>query len=193
MSVWNWARSRLAGVWRHGNREKELDRELESHLELEAEAQQESGLPPEEARYAARRAFGNTMRVKEDVRAIWSLIWLERFAQDVKYGARVLRKNPGFTVIAILTLALGIGANTAIFSTIDVLMLEPLPFTSADQLVRVYSTKDGIPITGYAFPGGPSGPDALDFARNSRSFQKFLIYDTWRKNVSFGDSASEPE
>jgi len=187
MSVWNWARSRLAGVWRHGNREKELDRELESHLELEAE------VPPEEARYAARRAFGNTMRVKEDVRAIWSLIWLERFAQDVKYGARVLRKNPGFTVIAILTLALGIGANTAIFSTIDVLMLEPLPFTSADQLVRVYSTKDGIPITGYAFPGGPSGPDALDFARNSRSFQKFLIYDTWRKNVSFGDSASEPE
>src|SRR6202043_3200151 len=103
------------------------------------------------------------------------------------------RKNPGFTVIAILTLALGIGANTAIFSTIDVLMLEPLPFTSADQLVRVYSTKDGIPITGYAFPGGPSGPDALDFARNSRSFQKFLIYDTWRKNVSFGDSASQPE
>jgi predicted permease len=193
VSAWDWLRSRLAAISRRRSRDKELDRELESHLELEAEEQQESGLPPEEAHYAARRAFGNTTLVQEDVRETWNGIWLEGFARDVKYGARVLRKNPGFAVIAVLTLALGIGANTAIFSTIDALMLRPLPFTAADELVRIYSTKDGVPITGYAFPGGPSGPDARDFARNSRSFQKFVIYDTWRKNVSFGDSSPEPE
>ena len=131
--------------------------------------------------------------VKEDVRATWSLIWLERFAQDVKYGARLLRKNPGFTLIAVLTLALGIGANTAIFSAIDALMLRPLPFTAADQLVRINSTTDGVPITGFAYPGGPSLLDMRDFAQNSHSFQKMAVYDTWRKNVSFTDAEAEPE
>jgi predicted permease len=192
MRVWNWFRSRLAGVRRRRNREKELDRELESHLELEAEEQQESGVSSEEARYAARRAFGNTTLVQEDVRAIWSLVWLERFAQDVKYGARVLRKNPGFTVIAVLTLALGIGANTAIFSAIDTLMLRPLPFTAADQLVRIYSIQKGMFNT-FANPDGPSALDVRDFAQRSRSFQKMVAYDTWRKNVSFGESAGQPE
>ena len=77
MIVWNWLRSRLAGVWRHRNLGKELDRELESHLELEAEEQEESGLPPDDARSAARRAFGNTSLVQEDVHEIWNAIWLE--------------------------------------------------------------------------------------------------------------------
>jgi len=192
MSARNWIRSRFCGVVRRGHRAKELDRELESHLELEAEEQQESGLPAEEARYAARRAFGNTALVKEDVRAIWSLVWLERFGQDVKYGARLLRKNPGFAAVAILTLALGIGANTAIFSAIDALMLRPLPFTAADQLVRIYSIQKGVFNT-FANPDGPSALDVRDFAQRSRSFQKMVAYDTWRKNVSFGESAGQPE
>jgi len=193
MSEWNWIRSRIARLRVRQNREQDFHRELESHLELEAEEQQESGLSQEEAHYAARRAFGNTALVKEDVRAIWRLVWIERFFRDLQYGARVLRKNPGFTVIAVLTLALGIGANTAIFSAIDALMLQPLPFSAPDELVRIYSTKDGVPITGFANPGGPSGADIGDFAQNSHSFQKLVAYDTWRKNVSFGDSAGEPE
>jgi hypothetical protein len=93
MSVWNWLRSRVALASRRRNREKELDREIESHLELEAEEQRDSGLPLEEARSAARRAFGNTTLVQEDVRAIWSLVWLERFTRDLKYAARSLRKS----------------------------------------------------------------------------------------------------
>ena len=192
MSVWNSLRSWLSGVRRRRNREEELERELESHLELEAEEQQESGLPPEEARYAARRAFGNTTLVQEDVRAIWSLVWLERFVRDVKYAARSLRNSPGFAVIAILTLALGIGANTAIFSAIDALMLRPLPFTAADQLVRIYSIQKGMFNT-FANPDGPSALDVRDFAQRSRSFQKMVAYDTWSKNVSFGESAGQPE
>jgi putative ABC transport system permease protein len=87
---------------------------------------------------------------------------------------------------------LGIGANTAIFSAIDSLMLRPLPFTEADQLVRIYSTKNGVPIRGTSAAGGPSVLDMRDFAQNSHSFQKMVAYDVWRKNVSFGNSA-EPE
>jgi putative ABC transport system permease protein len=136
--------------------------------------------------------FGNTTLVQEDVHAIWSLGWLERFQRDLKYAARSLRKNPIFTLVAVLTLALGIGANTAIFSAIDSLMLRPLPFTEADQLVRIYSTKNGVPIRGTSAAGGPSVLDMRDFAQNSHSFQKMVAYDVWRKNVSFGNSA-EPE
>jgi predicted permease len=192
MSARNWLSSRLAAFRERRDREKDLDRELKAHLDLEAEEQQESGLSPEEARYAARRAFGNTTLVQEDVHEIWNLGWLERFQRDVKYAARSLRKNPVFTLAAVLTLALGIGANTAIFSTIDALMLRPLPFSAADQLVRIYSTKNGIPIRGTSAAGGPSVLDMRDFAQDSHSFQKMVAYDAWRKNVSFGNSA-EPE
>jgi hypothetical protein len=170
MNAWNWFRLRLTPLWRRRNRESDLDRELESHLQLEAEEQVDSGLSPEEARYAARRAFGNSTLVQEGVHAIWSLGWLERFGRDLKYAARSLRKNPLFTVVAVLTLALGIGANTAIFSTIDALMLRPLPFSAADQLVRIYSTKNGIPVRGTGAAGGPSALDMRDFAQSSHSF-----------------------
>ena len=194
MSVWHSLRSRLAAFRKRRDRdlERELNRELESHLELEAEEQRDSGLSPEEARYAAQRAFGNTTLVQEDVHAIWSLVWLERFQRDVKYAARSLRKNPLFTLVAVLTLALGIGANTAIFSTMDALMLRPLPFPAADELVRIYSTKNGVPIRGTGAAGGPSPLDMRDFALNSHSFQSMVAYDAWRKNVSFGNFA-EPE
>jgi predicted permease len=193
MSVRNWLRMRIAAaVGQRRNRDVELARELEAHLELEAEERRESGLPSQEARYAARRAFGNTTRVQEDVREIWSAIWLERFARDLQYAARSLRKSPGFAAVAILTLALGIGANTAIFSAIDALMLRPLPFTAAEQLVRIYSIQKGMFNT-FANPDGPSALDVRDFAQRSRSIQKMVAYDTWAKNVSFAESAGQPE
>ena len=193
MSLWHSLRLRLVALWQRPDREKELDRELESHLDLEAEEQLESGLSPQEARYAAQRTFGNTTLVREELHAIWQTIWLERLASHIKYAARSLRKNPGFTAIAVLTLALGIGANTAIFSAIDALMLRPLPFSSPDQLVRIYSTKNGTRIGGLASAGGPSPMDVRDFAQLNHSFQKIVTYDTWRKNVSFGSSGGEPE
>ncbi len=192
MSVQNWLRTLRTRSWQHRNREVELKREIEAHLELEAREQQASGVPPEEAHYAARRAFGNTALVQEDVRGVWNAIWLERFARDVKYAARSLRKSPGFAAVAILTLALGIGANSAIFSAINALMLQPLPFTAADQLVRIYSIQKGLFNT-FANPDGPSALDVRDFAQRSRSFQKMVAYDTWAKNVSFGESAGQPE
>ncbi len=179
--------------FRRNRREDELERELQSHLDLEAEAQQDAGLPAGAARHAARRAFGNPTSTLEDLRAIWSLTTLERFANDLKYAARSLWKSPGFTAVALVTLALGIGANTAIFSVIDALMFRPLPFTAAGQLVRLDATKNGVPIGGYSAYHGPSLLDLRDYARNSRSFAKIVSFDDWRKNVSFTGSDAAPE
>jgi hypothetical protein len=156
MSVWTNLISRIAGWRPRHHRLNDLDREIESHLEVEADEQQEAGLSLEKARDAARRVFGNTALVGEDVRAVWIASWLDALSRDVRYATRTLIRNPRFAVVAVLTLALGIGANTAIFTAIDALMFTPLPFPQSDQLVRLYATKNGI-----ASPrlGSPSPPD----------------------------------
>src|SRR5271156_844589 len=181
-------------VFRRRQMEDDLQREMQTHLELEAEEQRADGAPADDVRaqHAARRAFGNATLVSEDVRESWGLVWVEHFLRHLRYGLRSLRKSPGFTLVAVLTLALGIGADTAIFSAIDALMLRPLPFAEPDQLVRIYSIKNGAANT-FANPDGPSALDVRDFAERSHSFQSMVAYDTWRKNVSFGDSGSEPE
>jgi len=190
--VWRWINSRWPAIFRRRRMEDDLQRELQMHLELEAEEQCADGVGVEEAPHAARRALGNATLVSEDVRESWGLAWLEHFFRDLRYGTRSLRKSPGFTAVAVLTLALGIGANTAIFSAIDALVLRPLPFSDPDQLVRVYSIKNGATNT-FANPDGPSALDVRDFAQRSHSFQSMVAYDTWRKNVSFGDFGSEAE
>jgi predicted permease len=129
-------------------RNKDLDRELRDHLELDAEAKMDRGLDAEEARYAARRDFGNTTLVKEVTREMWAWSSLERFLQNVRYGLRVIRRNPGFAAVAILTLALGIGANTAVFSVVNTIFLKPLPFPESDRMFLVARTNNEI--------GGPN-------------------------------------
>jgi len=195
MSARNWLGSLLARIRAGRHRMQDLNRELELHLELEAEEQREAGVPAEESGYAARRALGNAALIAEDVRAVWSMGWWDGMARDLRYGARTFRKNPGFTTVAVLTLALGIGANTAIFSVVESVLLRPLPFTEANQLVRIYSTKDGVPLTpnGSGVSGGPSTMDMRDFAQNNHTFQQMAVYDTWRKNVSFAAREGEPQ
>jgi putative ABC transport system permease protein len=171
----------------------DFKKEIRTHLDIEAEEQQSAGVPEREARYRAQRAFGNATTVSEDVRRVSHWRGLEEFRQDIRFGARMLWKNPGFTIVAVLTLALGIGANTAIFSVIEGVMLRGLPFHAPEQLVRIYSTKNGVPIGGYGNPGGPSAMDLRDFAQSNHTFQQIVAYDHWRKNVSFGDRQVEPE
>lgn len=124
--------------WRIKKRNADLERELRSDLELEEEEQREGGISEEEAHYAALRAFGNPTLIREQTLAVWSWNWLESLARDLRFSLRTLRRTPGFTVIAILVMALGIGANVALFTVVRGVLLKPLPFHDPDRLVMLY-------------------------------------------------------
>ena len=126
--------------FRRNRREEDLNREIQSHLDLEAEEQRQAGVADDQAGFVARRAFGNQALIQEDVREAWGWTSLERLGRDLRYAVRMLRKTPGFTAVAVLSLALGIGANTAIFSLLNAVVLRMLPVPEAGQLVQLTYT-----------------------------------------------------
>jgi hypothetical protein len=140
--------------WRIKKRDAELERELCFDLELEEEEQRENGLPPEVAQYAARRSFGNATLIKEQTRETWGWMPLERSVQDIRYALRQLRRSPGFLLTVVLILALGIGANTAIFSVIDSVMFHAMPVENPKQLVLfTWTAQQGLKYEGESGDG----------------------------------------
>jgi predicted permease len=176
--------------WQFKKRDADLERELRSDLELEEEEQREGGISDEEARYAALRAFGNPTLIREQTLAIWSWSWLESIARDLRLSLRTLRRTPGFTVIAILVMALGIGANVALFTIVRGVLLKPLPFQDPDRLVMLYEA--GLHEDDTAGPNVVSGGMYDEWKKQNRSYSSLGLAKGIRVGLS-GSGGQPPE
>ena len=151
-------------------RDAEFDGEIQEHLRLLAERFEAQGMTKREAAAAARRQFGNTTLLQEDHRELQTFPWIGALWQDLRYAIRMLRKSPGFTIVAVLTLALGIGANTAMFSVIEGVVLAPLQYLNPDRLVMVWENNPRFPRAWVSYP------NFRDWQRGARSFQQMAAF-----------------
>ena len=162
--------------------DEERARELEAYLEAETDENIARGMSPEEARYAAHRKLGNTTLIREEIYHMNSLGWLETLWQDLRFAVRMLRKNPGFTAVAVLTLALGIGANTAMFTIVDGAFLKPLPVSDPSHFVSIGTQEAHGGYSGVSFP------DYLDLRAQCSSFSGAVAY---QREIRFVNSMDE--
>jgi predicted permease len=185
---------RLQMLFHRGRFQRELDQEMRLHVELRTEQQMAAGAGPEAAHRAALRRFGNTTRLREESQRAWGWEWLETSLQDVGYGLRSMLSTPAVTAIALLSLALGIGANTAIFSFLNAVMLRSLPVKAPQQLVKL-GVEDWNGITdSFACTELYSFPFYREFRRKNAVFSDTAAYFSMSNDVhGFVDQSSEPE
>ena len=164
----------------------ELKREIQTHLELETEERVADGMSEADARYAARRAFGSVTRTQEDVRAVWTRRWINEIVQGVRYGLRTLRKAPGFTTVAVLTLAIGIGATTAIFSVVNGILIKPLPFAQSDRLIALIHQAAGA--NQYEMAASPA--IYFTYRDNNQTFESVAL---WYSTTASVTGSGHPE
>src|SRR5437867_5065615 len=169
-------------MFRRKRTASDFSAEIEAHLQLETERLQEQGLSEEEAQAAARRAFGNATQAQERFYEFGRRLWWDHLWQDVRFGLRMLAKSPGFTAVAVLALALGIGANTAVFSVVNAVLLKPLAYRDPDRIVTLSSLwKKG---------GGKGGlwkqvsvPDFQDWHDQTTAFEAMAYYSSRQTSV----------
>ncbi|MGB6190837.1 MAG: ABC transporter permease, partial [Terracidiphilus sp.] len=182
--------ARLRSLLTNRQAEEDLAREVASHLTLLADDFERGGMSPEDARLAARRAYGSVERAKQAHRDERSVLWIEHAMQDLRYGLRTLSKSRGFTLTAVLTLAFGIGATTAIFSIVEGILLRPLPFADPGRLVVLGDTVPGI---GMGSNGhiGVTMPQILTYERETRGFAALGGFE--QASYEFSDAGAPAE
>ena len=168
---------RLYGLMRKRRLDLELDNEIFAHLELAERDAIAAGMSPEGARHAARRSFGGMEQMKEEHRDSRSVLWIENLLKDVRYGLASLWRNPSFTAVAVGVLALGIGANTAMFSLVDGVILRPLPFNQSEQLVQLWEGAPGTEMRA-------SGPTFADWSEADTALENLAAYSPTALNLS---------
>jgi predicted permease len=179
--------------WQIRKRDADVERELQSDLELEEEEQREHGVPPEEARYAALRSFGNPTLISEQTRAVWSWNGLESLRRDLRISARTLFRSPGFSIIAVLVMALCIGATTSLFTVVRSVLLRPLPFRDPDRLVMIYEHFRDPGMNAQQFNYNAVAPaDFYDWRTQTHGFDDMAAWRWWQFALT-GERGESPE
>src|SRR5262245_28333911 len=177
---------RIRALFTESSIDRDMEKEMNAHIEMLAEKFEQSGMLPEEARLAASRRFGNFLQLKERGHDVKGAGILGNVCRDVKYALRNLSRTPVFTLTVIMTLALGIGANTALFSVIDRLLLRPLPYPDGDQLMMLYESMANLNT-----PRNVVSPaNWLDWQRDNRSFESLAAWNTLAATLT---GQGEPE
>jgi hypothetical protein len=169
--------------WRRAeSRERDLERELRDHLDLEAEDRVETGDMRDDTLYGARRAFGNIAYTKEEVRRMWGWNWVNVLGRDLRYAWRGLWKSPGFAATAILTLALGIGASTAMFTVVDSVLLKPLAYRDSDSLVAAWERPRKLGF----YEVGPNPRHVVEWRKRATAFSGLTHFRYMTMGLTFG-------
>src|SRR5262245_884308 len=185
ISWWN----RLLTLFGAGRRARDIDDEIAFHLAMRQAEHERAGLAPEMARRTAARQFGNVPALKEQTRDMWKFPSFESLVRDIRYALRTLRRAPGFAVVAVLVLAIGIGATTAMFSLVDTMLLRGLPYPQADRLVVLIGN---VQRAGGVERRGNSYPDHVDWRARATSFEGMAAYTTLLATHHVADQPGRP-